>query len=442
MPLIDILIPEEIGPVDECVVVTWLKREGDSIKQGQDLLIIQAEKASYDIPSPATGTVSAILVQQGEVAKQDQPLARLEVSQTDFAPTPPSIEPEPAAASPSSPPSQVRASPIAKRLARQHGIDLTQISGSGTDGRITEKDIQAIIEDQAVSAETAAPAKEVRASPIARRIAREHGLDLATIPGAGKGRITEKDVRAYLDTLQKTQPEPQPTQPAAVPASDQVRSVPMAGMRAAIAQRMHQSLQDMAQLTLHTEADVTELVALRDHLKQSMPVTYTDLIIKASALALRQHPHLNATLADDMIQLLPDIHIGLAVALDAGLIVPVLRHADQQSLADLARTRTTLVERAKANQLTADEYTGGTFTVTNLGGFDIDAFTPIVNPPEAAILGVGRIVDKVVIHQNKIAQRSMLTLSLSFDHRLVDGAPAAAFLQTLKHHLEQPTELK
>lgn len=293
-----------------------------------------------------------------------------------------------------------------------------------------------------MSAETAAPAKEVRASPIARRIAREHGLDLATIPGAGKGRITEKDVRAYLDTLQKTQPEPQPTQPAAVPASDQVRSVPMAGMRAAIAQRMHQSLQDMAQLTLHTEADVTELVALRDHLKQSMPVTYTDLIIKASALALRQHPHLNATLADDMIQLLPDIHIGLAVALDAGLIVPVLRHADQQSLADLARTRTTLVERAKANQLTADEYTGGTFTVTNLGGFDIDAFTPIVNPPEAAILGVGRIVDKVVIHQNKIAQRSMLTLSLSFDHRLVDGAPAAAFLQTLKHHLEQPTELK
>ena len=143
-----------------------------------------------------------------------------------------------------------------------------------------------------------------------------------------------------------------------------------------------------------------------------------------------------------MIKYVRELAIGLAVALDAGLIVPVLRHADQQSLADLARTRTTLVERAKANQLTADEYTGGTFTVTNLGGFDIDAFTPIVNPPEAAILGVGRIVDKVVIHQNKIAQRSMLTLSLSFDHRLVDGAPAAAFLQTLKHHLEQPTELK
>lgn len=441
MPLIDILIPEEIGPVDECVVVTWLKREGDSVKQGQDLLIIQAEKASYDVPSPATGAVSAILVQQGEVAKQGQPLARLEVSQADVPTAPPAeLEPEPAAAAPSSPPSQVRASPIAKRLARQHSIDLTQVSGSGPDGRITEKDIQAIIDAQTAPAEVAAPAKEVRASPIARRIAREYGLDLADIPGADQGRITEKDVRAYLDAHQKTEPQSSPS--AATPASNQGRSIPMAGMRAAIAQRMHQSLQEMAQLTLHTEADVTELVALRDRLKQSLPVTYTDLIVKASALALRQHPHLNATLAGDTIQLLPDIHIGLAVALEAGLIVPVLRHADQQSLADLVRSRVKLVERAQANQLTPAEYTGGTFTVTNLGAFDIDAFTPIVNPPEAAILGVGRIVDKVVIHHNKIAQRSMLTLSLSFDHRLVDGAPAAAFLQTLKRHLEQPAALE
>lgn len=360
MPLIDILIPKEVGQVEECVIVTWLKREGDHIKQGEDLVIIQAEKASYDVPSPATGTVSAILVRQGEVAKQDQPLARLEVSQTESAAAPPPTEPEPeTAAAPPSPPREVRASPIAKRLARQHNIDLTRISGSGKEGRITEKDVQAVIEAKTAPPETASPAKEVRASPIARRIAREHGLDLADIPGAGEGRITEKDVQAYLETLQKTEP----TQPVAAPAPDQTRSIPLAGMRSTIAQRMHHSLREMAQLTLHTEADVTELVVLRDRLKQSMAVTYTDLMVKAAALALRRHPRLNATLDGDRIILLPEIHIGLAVALDEGLIVPILRHADQQPLADLVRTRIRLVERAKASQLTPEEYTGGTFKI-------------------------------------------------------------------------------
>ena len=209
-----------------------------------------------------------------------------------------------------------------------------------------------------------------------------------------------------------------------------------------LAQRMHQSLQDMAQITLHTEADATELVALRNRLKHSQPVTYTDLFVKASALALRQHPQLNATLDGDIIKILPEINIGLAVALEDGLIVPVLRGADQLSPADLARVRVRLVKRARSNQLIPADLTGGTFTITNLGIYDIDAFTPIVNPPEAAILGIGRIVDKVVIYKDKIAQRSMITLSLSFDHRLVDGAPAAAFLQTIKENLEQPAGLE
>jgi pyruvate dehydrogenase E2 component (dihydrolipoamide acetyltransferase) len=385
MPLTDILIPAEMGPVEECVVVAWFKREGDHVNQGDDLLIIQAEKVSFDVPSPATGTLIAILVQQGEVAKQDQPLARIEGSRADSETITTIIEaePEPAAISSPSPARDVRASPIAKRLARQHGIDLAFVNGSGKEGRITEKDVRATIETQ-------------QAQPKA----------------------------------------------AAATTADKSHSIPMVGMRAIIAQRMHQSLQDMAQITLHTEADVTELVALRNRLKESLPVTYTDLILKAGALALRQHPHLNATLDGEMINILPEINMGLAVALEDGLIVPVLRNADQQSLADLARERARLVERARSNQLTPGQLTGGTFTITNLGIYDIDAFTPIVNPPEAAILGVGRIVDKVVIHNDKIAQRSMITLSLSFDHRIVDGAPAAAFLQTIKQHLEQPAGLE
>lgn len=436
MPIIEIVIPEEVGPVEECVVVTWLKREGDSIKQGEDLLILQADKTSFDIPAPASGTVKAILAKQGATVKRNQPLAELEVSESAAAAAAtPEPEPEPAAVPPS-PGGEILASPIAKRLARQHNLDLSRISGSGSGGRITEKDVQAVIEAQAspASQPAAAPEKEVRASPMAKRLAREHGLDLADLPGAGSGRITEKEVLAYLEARSAT------AAPAA-PASTEPTRLPLAGMRGTIARRMHQSLQEMAQLTLHTEADVTELVALRERLKPQLAVTYTDLIVKACALALGQHPRLNATLEGDQIKLLPEIHVGLAVALEEGLVVPVLRHTNRQSLADLVRERNRLVDKAKANQLTTPEISGSTFTVTNLGTYDIDAFTPIVNPPEAAILGVGRIVEKVVVHQGKIAQRAMLTLSLSFDHRLVDGAPAAEFLQTIKAHLEQPAAL-
>ena len=189
--------------------------------------------------------------------------------------------------------------------------------------------------------------------------------------------------------------------------------------------------------------DQSVLAPLAPGLITELPIqSWRWLKVGQSGLALRQHPRLNATLAGDTIRLLPDIHIGLAVALDDGLIVPVIRHADQKSLADLARERVRLAERARANPLTTAEVTAGTFTVTNLGAYDIDAFTPIVNPPEAAILGVGRIVDKVVIYRGKIGQRSMMGLSLSFDHRLVDGAPAAAFLQNVKQLLEAPASLE
>lgn len=449
MASIQLFVPEDdIGEVDEVVVVTWLKREGDSVKEGEDLVIIQAEKVSVEIPAPASGVLTSILVPQGEVAKQGQPLAELEVSSVQASAAVEAVaEPTAAtAAAVSTPARDVRASPIAKRLARQHGIDLSQVAGSGKEGRITEKDIQALLVKEVAPPASAppptpsAPAKDIRSSPIARRIAKEHQIDLADVPGAGERRLTEKDVRAFIESKQ-AQAYPA-TEPAPTPSNKSSDTIPLSGMRAAIAKRMHQSLQEMAQLTLHTEADVTELVALRTRLKEKHPITYTDLLVKASAKALQEHPHLNATLKDDTIHLLPEIHIGMAVALESGLIVPVIKNADQQSLADLARERARLIERATSNQLTSAEFSGGTFTITNLGTYDIDAFTPIVNPPEIAILGVGRIVEKVVIVEGKIAQRSMITLSLSFDHRLVDGAPAAAFLQSIKRHLEQPAGLE
>jgi pyruvate dehydrogenase E2 component (dihydrolipoamide acetyltransferase) len=442
MPILDIIVPDEIGDVDECVVVTWLKREGSAVEKDEVLLILQAEKISFELPSPAAGQVTAILVQQGEVVKKGQPLARLEI--TKLVETPPA--PPEAAAVPIRSTGEVRASPVAKRLAREHNVDLALVAGTGEEGRITEKDVLGFVEARQIKAAPPPPGIKAMppASPVAKRLAREHNVDLAQVTGTGEsGRVTEKDVLAFVEAQQsKAAPRLTPSEAKPVPTSSPGETLPLSGTRGTIARRMHDSLQSMAQLTLHTEADVTELVALRESLKAHTPLTYTDLIVRACALALRQHPRLNATLEEETIRLLPQINIGLAVALDDGLIVPVIAAADRQSLADLAQLRTRLAERARAGQLTKEEISGGTFTITNLGNYDIDAFTPIINPPEAAILGVGRIVEKVVIYQGKIAQRAMITLSLTFDHRLVDGAPAAAFLQTIKQLLEAPERLK
>ena len=447
MPLLDVMVPEDIGETEEeCVVVTWLKKEGDLVKKGETLLILQVAKVSYDVPAPATGKLVTILARQGEVVKHGQPLARLDVEAREAAP--PSAPAERAAVTSASQPSihEVKASPLAKRLAREHKVDLTQVRGSGSGGRITEKDVLAFIAAQKAKEKAAAgsPPRSVQASPIARRLADEHNVDLSQVRGTGRGgRITQKDVLAFIDTQQPLQVLPgeegPATKPQVTPATE--GTVPLTGMRATIARRMRESLQNMAQLTLHTEADVTELVALREHLKKDVPLTYTDLIVRACALALREHPRLNATLKGQVIHLLPNVNIGIAVALDDGLIVPVIPDADQKDLTELALARQQLVERARTGRLTETEVSGGTFTVTNLGTYDVDAFTPIINPPEAAILGVGRIVEKVVIHQGKVAQRAMMTLSLTFDHRLVDGAPAAAFLQSVKRLLEAPHAL-
>ncbi|HMQ53167.1 MAG TPA: E3 binding domain-containing protein, partial [Anaerolineae bacterium] len=228
MPIINIVIPEEIGPVEECVVVTWLKREGDRVEQGEDLLILQAEKTSFDIPAPATGTIKAVLVSQGETVKRDQPLAHLAVSETETVAAA-AAEPEPeSAVPPAAPGAGGRASPLAKKLARQHGLDLSRISGSGSGGRITERNVQAVTEAQTRQT-SSVPQKEVLASPVAKRLAREHGLNLADLPTAGSGRITEKEVRAYLEAQQPV---------TAAPAPAESLTIPLTGMRGTIAGRM------------------------------------------------------------------------------------------------------------------------------------------------------------------------------------------------------------
>ncbi|HEX9869171.1 MAG TPA: dihydrolipoamide acetyltransferase family protein, partial [Candidatus Tectomicrobia bacterium] len=286
---------------------------------------------------------------------------------------------------------------------------------------------------QAVAPSASGRREGAPVTPAARKLAEEHKIDLSRVVGTGPGgRVTREDIQKIIDAGGQA-----PT-PAAVPASPPVstpvptaQSIPLRGMRKVIAERMHKSLQSSAQLTITTEVDVTQLIDRRQEVQREFNATYTDFIIQACAHALKQHPRMNAVLDGDTIQVQGQISVGLAVALEEGLIVPVVHNTDKKSLKDIAQEARGLAEKARAGKLAIEDVSGGTFTVSNLGMFGVDGFTPILNAPQTGILGVGRIVEKPVIYHGEIAKRSMMVLSLTFDHRVIDGAPAGAFLQTV-----------
>jgi pyruvate dehydrogenase E2 component (dihydrolipoamide acetyltransferase) len=381
---VEVRLPQWGMGMQEGTVVRWLKREGDPIQADEDLVEVEAAKTTQAVTAPVAGVLLRVLVAEGQTIPVRTALALVGAASEVL-------------------PAHAAASPEPDRLQ----------SPSGT-----------------------AAGRRVAVTPVGRKLARDLGVDLELVTGSGPGgRIDEADVRSYAHHQRPSAPEL--AGPAALEsATDQVE--PLSSMRRAIARNMHASLQTMAQLTLFTELDVTELVRLRERLQVDFPLTVTDLIVHVVARALKRHPRLNASLEGDQIRLHSAIHVGLAVALDDGLIVPVIRDADRKTLPEVAAETRTLAEQARMGQLTPEQVTGSTFTITNLGRFGIDGFTPIVNPPEAAILGVGRIIEKPAQYRGTIALRQMLTLSLTHDHRLVDGAPAAAFLQSLADLLETP----
>ncbi|MDE0424708.1 MAG: dihydrolipoamide acetyltransferase family protein [Candidatus Poribacteria bacterium] len=431
----------------------WLVKEGDTVAQGQPLLEIETDKVVHEQESPTDGVIAQLLAEEGAnvpvnailaiIGAPGEEVARVEVGTTTAQPTP--TQPEQPKATPSTtterrddPVPALKASPAARQLAEKLAIDLTEVKASGPGGRILESDVQRYIDlrGEAPVAETS----RLKASPLARRLAKEHGLDLSSIMGSGPdGRIVRDDV------LQAASAVPTPTAPVVETATPKQATevISMSGIREIIAERMTLSVQTNASVTLHTEVDATGLVELRQMLNDKLQarevsLTYTDLLVKVVANALQEHPRLNATLTDDGIHLLSEINIGVAVALEDGLVVPVVRNADKGRLSEISTQVRDFAEGARSNQLTPGELQGGTFTITNLGNFGIDAFTPIINPPESAILGVGRILKKPVVHEDEIAIRSMLTLSLTFDHRVIDGAPAAQFLQTVAGYIQDP----
>ena len=425
----------------------WLVNEGDTVAQGQPLLEIETDKVVHEQESPADGVIAQLLAREGSdvpvnellaiIAAPGEEVARVEVeARLKSTPTGETGQIAPQRAT-----SDIKASPAARQLAEKLAIKLEEVTASGPGGRILESDVQRYIElrqpevGENLSPDVASKPSRLKASPLARRLAKEHGIDLTAVAGSGPdGRIVRDDV---LQRRHERQPAPAYTAP------ETAQVIPMSGIRGIIAERMTMSVQANANVTLHTEVDATEFVQLRSRLNEKLAardvtLTYTDMLVKVVANALRAHPRLNATLTDEGIHLLAEINVGVAVALADGLVVPVIRDADRQGLSDISAQVKAFAEKARNNQLTPSELQGGTFTLTNLGNFGVDAFTPIINPPECAILGVGRILQKPVVQNDEIVVRSMLTLSLTFDHRVVDGAPAAEFLQTVAGYIQEP----
>tara|TARA_B100000029_G_scaffold515988_1_gene625969 strand:+ start:5276 stop:6634 length:1359 start_codon:yes stop_codon:yes gene_type:complete len=441
----------------EGTVAEWLVADGGSIEAGQPIYRVETEKIDMEIESEDTGTVRhvvpqdttlepgdvvALIFKEGEEVPDTLPDMQeskpREITEDSEVTIGESTSAQTASDTPQVQKEEIRvpATPAARKLAEKLNIDLSQISGSGPRGRITETDVQTAAESDTPKSET-----RVNASPVAKRLAKELGIDIGSINGSGaRGRVTKEDVEAAANATT-------PSVKAAPQSGPQAgEAVAVKGMRKVIAQRMYASLQESAQLTMDMEVVMDNAVQLRNQLveewaPESIKPSYTDLVMAATAKALLEHPFANATFSEKEIQLLTEVHIGMAVALEEGLVVPVIRNVDRLALKDIAKESARLASAAREGKLGMDEMTGGTFTVTALGMFGVDSFTPIINSPEVGILGVNRIRDNTKWDGDRPTKQQTMTLSLTWDHRALDGAPAAQFLGTIKNYLEAPYRL-
>jgi pyruvate dehydrogenase E2 component (dihydrolipoamide acetyltransferase) len=436
----EVILPKLGQTMEDGAIIEWVKKEGEPVKRGDVLFTVESDKATLEVEATTRGFLRKILVPVDQTVpvltvvalitrEADEDISEYQVASEPGQETEtPTQAPKPVAPEPVQTTKRIFASPRARKTAREKGIDLALVSGTGPNGRIVEQDVVNYV------------ASQPKATPVAVKTAEALGVDLAIVSGTGvRGRIMKEDVIAAAA------PVPTPAAPvlAETPAGE---SVPMTGLRRIIAEHMAASTTQTARVTLVTEADATAFVEAREQLKTSVSEEwgfapgYNDLLGLIVARALREFPYMNARLGADgtAIERLPYVNLGMAVDTERGLLVPVIRNADQKGLRDFGTEFRALMERARAGKSLPDDLAGGTFTITNLGMFDIDAFTPIINLPEAAILGVGRIQPKAVVKDGEIVARQMWTLNLAFDHRLVDGAPAARFLQRIKQLVENP----
>jgi pyruvate/2-oxoglutarate dehydrogenase complex dihydrolipoamide acyltransferase (E2) component len=452
---VEVLIPKLGLTMESGLIEEWLVAPGTPVKPGDLLLRLATDKVNVEVEAEGTGLFhpavesgtelppGALIGWLLEVGESPPAAAAAQASPAAAAPP----EPATSAAATAGPATALQtdagtrvgrlfASPNARRVARERGIDVAQLNGTGPGGRIITADVL----DATATARTAPGVPPQVVSPLVRRDAAAAGVDLGAVAGTGPGgKVLRSDVQAAAVAQADGGPA------AAPPAAAQV--IPLTGMRGVIASRMHASLQEMAQLTLGTDAAMDAAMALRAQLKEQwqqagMPVpTITDLVVRAAALALREHPRLNASVHEGAIHVQPEINVGLAVALEEGLMVPVLKRADQLPLSLLAAESRRLAQAARDGRLALTELEGGTFTVSTLGSYGIDFFTPVITPGQVAILGVGRLRDSVRWEGTTPVRTQVLTLSITFDHRAVDGAPAADYLRSVVSRLATPLSL-
>jgi len=385
---IEVTMPKFGLTMHEGTIQRFFKSPGESVKAGEPIFEVETEKVLYEVESPANGTLAVALCEEGATIECGLGVVVIAETSEDTA----SVAAKYASRA---------AQPVASNHVPQAAPAPTVTQPEGTAGG-----------RRAVS-------------PVARKLAAELGVNLDSLNGTGPGgRITKEDV----ERAAKSPAAPAPAQAAPAPAGQRT---PMRGVRKLIAERMHQSLRATAQLTIASEVDVTPATELRARLTREFDFTYTDMLVHACARALLRHPRMSTKLDGADLVTASEINVGLAVALDEGLIVPVIRNADKKGLREIAVESRALAEKAHASRLKLEDVSGGTFTISNLGTYGVDAFTPILNHGETGILGVGRIVEKPAIYRGEITRRAMLTLSLTFDHRVIDGAPAAEFLQSV-----------
>jgi pyruvate dehydrogenase E2 component (dihydrolipoamide acetyltransferase) len=419
-------------------VLKWLKNPGDAVTKGEPIVEIETDKVTVEVEAPAAGVLRDVTAQPGDVVPVGKTIALIFAAGEAVG----AASPAPAAAaaramatpSPAAPVGQspaaasgVRASPLARKLAEQHGVDLASIKTPS--GRVEKADVMAYVEGQKPSTGNGTAGRIAAASPKARRLAAERGMDLRALQGSGPGgAVLATDIPAVAPAAQR------PAAGAGVGVSNVWRIM---------AERMTASWTSAPHFYLVREVTVSRLVTWRERASKQtgVRITYTDLLVRLVAATLAQHPRVNASWKDGTIVQHAEINIGLAVAIDDGLVVPVLHRADTLSLAEIAARREDLVTRAQTAKLRPADIQGGGFTISNLGMYGVDAFNAIVNPPQAAILAVGRIADRVVAVDGQAVVQPTMVLTLSCDHRALDGARAAQFLGVLAEVVEEPLSL-
>ncbi|MFN3651477.1 MAG: dihydrolipoamide acetyltransferase family protein [Armatimonadota bacterium] len=454
-------LPQMGQTMTEATILRWIKSEGDRVESWEGMVEMMTDKINMEVEPQITGTILKLLADQGAVVPVGAPIAIIGQPGEDISGlvaelaggAPPAAEAAPGAAAeavpvpsisptaplgipnapsvPSAPvvPGEIPSvSPRAREAAAEAGIDWKslQLEGTGFEGMVAERDVLAFLE-------SAAARPEILATPLAAKMADDLGVSLEDLVGSGpRGRVRAEDVRGAAARRRRPAIEP--------------REIPLQGMRKVIASRLAASYQGAVHVPLRAEVDMTAAAELRRQLKPELEargarVTYTDLIAAAVCSALVTYPLLNGTLENDVIRVHGSVNLGIAVALDEGLTVPVVPAADALPLPELSVAIQDLAKRARTGQLPPDAYAGGTFTITNLGAYGVESFDPIINPPQVAILGVGSIQDRIVAVNGAPAVRPMMTLTLSFDHRAMDGAPAAQALARIKELLENPARL-